>query len=82
MSDILSWIGWILFALMVLVQLSLLLLKKRQAALFTSRVMIGWGVLATILGLLFYFDLGIYGVIILLLGFVLQSTTKDLLERR
>ena len=82
MSAPYSLIHWFLLLALLTLNVGLLLCKKEKAAFLTSNLMIGYGAFALIMGLLFYFSLGIIGVIILLLGVVLHLTTKDLIQSR
>ncbi|MBA2176245.1 hypothetical protein H0266_15210 [Halobacillus locisalis] len=73
---------WGLIVGLLALHVTLLFFKKRKVALITSRLMIGLGGIALVAGLLFYLKLGMYGVVVLLLGFVLYLTTKDLMQGR
>lgn len=73
---------WGLIAGLLALHVILLFFRKEKVALIASRLMIGTGGIALVAGLLFYLRLGIYGVVVLLLGFVLYLTTKDLMQGR
>ena len=77
-----SYWEWGLIAGLLSLHVILLFFRKEKVALIASRLMIGAGGIALVAGLLFYLRLGIYGVVVLLLGFVLYLTTKDLMQGR
>ncbi|WP_079529580.1 MULTISPECIES: hypothetical protein [Halobacillus] len=75
-------ISWSIFILFLLIHGALLFLKQMEKLLFSSMVMIVFGTVSLILGLIHFQHLGIYGVIVILVGLVIYISTKDLIEKR
>ncbi|MCP3026536.1 hypothetical protein [Halobacillus sp. A5] len=68
---------WPVVITILLVHLALLLLKKKRAVLIFSNILMGAGAAIVILGLFSFVTLGVYGVVVVLLGMIFHVHAKD-----
>ncbi|MFD2924038.1 hypothetical protein [Halobacillus naozhouensis] len=74
-------VSWPIFILFLIIHGVLLFFKQRKKVLYSSMIMIAFGTASMILGLIHFQHLGVYGVIVILVGLVIYISTKDLIEK-
>ncbi|KHE68785.1 hypothetical protein [Halobacillus sp. BBL2006] len=81
MEELIRTMSWPIFIAFLIIHTALLLFKKRKAVLFTASIMTGIGAVAIVLGLISFLGLGVYGVLLMLVGLVFYISTKDHMEK-
>ncbi|MCP3033081.1 hypothetical protein LF817_17285 [Halobacillus sp. A1] len=76
-----EFLSWPVFTILLVLHAALLFFKKKEAVLHLARGMIALGAAAMVIGLFYFLQLGVYGVLLLLVGLVFYIFTKDHMEK-